>query len=202
MRYVGDGFKRAKNQQSSRLIFLYEIRYDEENNQYLRWTSYGKPVSFEGYVYTPYVIQHDKIEDRNDGSPIIVAMNIGNIDRTIQAIIDNYGLNEKRVRIITLTEEDMSSVDAYMEDTFSIIDMTCSRSIVTMRLGSMYDVTDARVPKRFYFRSYCRFLFRGEDCKYVGTAQECNKTLQRCKELLNVTRFGAFPSVPDQKLMV
>lgn len=37
------------------------------------------------------------------------------------------------------------------------------------------------------------------ECGYAGAETTCNKTFQRCRELLNQQRFGGFPSIPSER---
>ena len=40
-----------------------------------------------------------------------------------------------------------------------------------------------------------QFTFKDGRCQYSGSETKCNKTLSRCQELGNVTRFGGYPSI-------
>ena len=201
MRAVADAFKQGKNARLARLIYLYAIRYDAVANLYLWYTSYGKPITFQGNEYTPYVIAHDKIEENLSGNVSSLNLEIANANRNIQAIHDNYGLIDKQVTIYTVAEEELTDPNAYTSDEFYITNLTTSKPIAVMLLKSAFDVMDIRVPKRYFFRAYCRFRFKDSNCQYSGGQNDCNKTLQRCRELNNTTRFGAFPSIPVQNLL-
>lgn len=202
MRTANDKFKAAKNLKSARLIFLYQITYDEVGNANIYWTNYGKEIQFENRTYEPYLIQHDSIEEDNSGKATSISIKIANVNRYIQAIHDNYNLVGKPVRIVTICEEEMSDPDAYIEDQFRIVDLVVSKQEMNLRLSSPFDVMDLRVPRRYFFRGYCRFRFQGAECQYSGEAGDCDKTMQRCRELNNTEHFGAFPAIPDQRLML
>jgi phage-related protein len=136
------------------------------------------------------------------GGSITMNIKVANVNRNIQAINDNFGLNDKQVIVYTVTEEDMSEPNAYTQDKFFIESSVVTKMEATLRVSSVYDVMDVRLPKRYFYRSYCRFRFKDGDCQYAGTAFDCNKTFQRCQELENERHFGAFPSIPVQRLLV
>ena len=50
-----------------------------------------------------------------------------------------------------------------------------------------------RCPLNRIRRNFCRFRFKSTACAYAGAETTCDKTLQRCTELANVSNFGAFP---------
>ncbi|MFC1710012.1 hypothetical protein ACFL2J_08165 [Candidatus Omnitrophota bacterium] len=202
MREVADSFKENKNTRLGRIIYLYSIKYDEVGLQYLRYTNYGKPIEFGGNEYAPYVISHNSLEEDLSGKATNVNLRIANVNRNIQAIVDNYSLNEKQVIIYTVTEENISDPQAYTSDEYSIMDIVTTPRDAVLRLTSPFEVFDVRIPKRYFFRAYCRFKFKDVNCQYAGTENDCNKTLQRCRDLSNTIHFGAFPAIPVQRLLV
>jgi len=202
MRSVHNEFKTGKNKRLARLIYLYSIKYDEQTNSYLRYTNYGKAIQFNGYTYEPYVIEHDSMNEDLSGNAVSVYLKVGNINRNIQAIHDQYQLLQKEVIIYTVTEESISNPSAYVSDTFYIVDIVVNVSQATLKLSSSFDVMDVRIPRRYFFRAYCRFKFKDENCQYAGGQNDCDKTLQRCRVLENTRHFGAFPSIPSSKILV
>lgn len=202
MRTANDQFKTSKNLKSARLIFLYQITYDEAGNGNLYWTNYGKNIPFEGHTFEPYIIQHDRIDEDLTGKATGMTLKIANVNRFIHAIHDNYNLIGKQVRVVTICEEEMSDPNAYIEDLYRVVDIVINKQEMTLRLSSPFDVMDLRIPRRYFFRGYCRFRFKGAECQYSGIAGDCDKTLQRCRELENTGHFGAFPAIPDQRLML
>ena len=202
MRDADNSFIAGKNLRTARLIFLYQIKYDELANKYLRWTNYGKPITFQGNEYVPYIIKHSSMSEILTGRAVNLTLTIANVNRYIQAIHDNNDLTSKEVTIYSVAEEDIQDAQAYTQDKFSVKTIVTTKSQMTLALSSVLDVNDIRLPKRFFYRAYCRFRFKGSECKYAGVESECNKSLQRCRELDNVLNFGAFPSIPVQRLLV
>lgn len=48
----------------------------------------------------------------------------------------------------------------------------------------------------------CQYrMFKDARCGYTGAETTCDKTMSRCKELGNVTRFGGHPSVPYEMVI-
>ena len=202
MRQVNDAFIAAKNLRLVNLIYLYEILYDPEGNNYLRYTSYGKAIVFKGHEFIPYVIHHDNLSEDLSGKAVKTNIEIGNMNREIQALVDTYDLEDKEVRIYMVAEEDISNPDAYLMDVFRVTDYLADVTKMTLRCSTPSDALDRRIPRRYFFRGYCRFRFKGVDCQYAGSVGDCEKNLQKCRQLNNSKHFGAFPATPNKQIWI
>ena len=96
----------------------------------------------------------------------------------------------------------LSDPDAFMDDIFYIDSYTADQNNVEFTLTGKFDVLGVDLPARRYSRNYCAWKFKSAECGYSGVEITCNKTKQRCKQLNNYQRFGAFPSVPTRRIYV
>jgi phage-related protein len=203
MKNVPADFKKRKNQELTTPIFLYAIQFDKQTNSWLRYTSYPENVTFDGLLYTKYVIWHDKISENLNGKIDRVNLTIGNVDRQIGYYLENYnGLREAEVRIKLVFLEELSNALVYDENVFAIADVSVNSEYADFVLASKLDVMDIRIPKRNYYRTFCTHIFKDEGCAYSGVDSACNKTFQRCIELENIHRFGGFPAIPQKTVFL
>ena len=200
MRVVGSTFKQAKNAPTVKPIYLYSILLDETSNTYKRWTSWAGGIEFDGIQYDHYPITHGSFRETISGKIQKSKLEMSNVSRETQALIDNNdGLRGKKVTITQIWFEYIGDANAFISDTFKISDSLITQNRASFTLSSPLDVMDIRLPRRSLTRVFCRFRFKGNECAYAGSESTCDKTLQRCRELDNVNRFGGFPATPLQR---
>lgn len=197
MKAVSDEFKLRKNAQLVRPIFLYDIEYDKVASRWLYYTSWPTRITFDGVQYTPYVINHGNINETLSGKINKLTLTIGNVNKTLQYYLDHYdGLKECKVIITMVFYEELDNPACYDRQAYFVEQSSSNKKIATLTLGSDLDVLNVTLPRRKFFRTYCLFKFGDDDCGYVGSETTCNRSLQRCEELNNVSRFGNFPAIP------
>lgn len=200
MKSVAEEFKIEKNKEIVRPIYLYGIQYDEVANKWLYYTNWNEEILWEGALYQPYVITHGAVKETLSGKVEKVSLTIGNVDRNLQYYLENYkGLKDRKVVITTVFYEALDNPNCYDRNEYRVESSTSDQRTVLLTLGSSLDVLNVKLPRRYFFRSYCQFRFKGKDCGYSGGETWCNKTFQRCEELGNIRRFGGFPATPMKR---
>lgn len=200
-REIDAAFKQEKAKQENRPIFLYIIEdYDGSNDLYL--AGYDEDVIFNAVVYTRFPITHEFIGENNQGQIDQVKVRLANVSRLIQLYLEQYDFRGKKVIIRTVWADQLSDPDAYIDDIFYIDNYTADQNNVEFTLTSKFDVLGMDLPARRYARNYCSWKFKSNECGYTGAETSCDKTQQRCKQLNNYQRFGAFPSVPTRRIYI
>jgi lambda family phage minor tail protein L len=203
MRIVGDAFKQAKNAELVRPIFLYSLLLDPTGNVWKRWTSWSDEIIFDGVTYLPFAITHSSISEDNSGKIQSVKITIANANREMQAILDEYdGLRERPITITQVWEQTILDPTAFIADTLAVKEVSVTEKSVSLTLSSELDVLNIKIPRKVMTRTFCRFTYKGVECGYAGSETRCNRTLNRCRELGNQARFGAFPATPLQKIFL
>ena len=98
--------------------------------------------------------------------------------------------------------DQLADTSAYVEHIYYIDTYTADEKVVTFSLTSLLDVLQVTLPCEKFLRNQCRHTFKSSECGYSGGETECNKTLQRCRELDNNSRYGGFPSIPIRRIWV
>jgi len=203
MRLVGDSFKQAKNAELVRPIFLYSLLLDPTGNVWKRWTSWSGGVTFDGIDYEFYPITHSSMGEDGTGSIQKGSVVISNANREMQALLDEYdGFRERPLTITQVWEQTLLDPTAFISDTLAVKEVSITEKRVSLTLSSELDVLSIRIPRKVMTRTFCRFSFKGVECAYAGAETRCNRTLNRCRELENQARFGAFPATPLQRIFL
>jgi lambda family phage minor tail protein L len=200
-RDLSNTFVFEKNKSSNRPINLYIIeKYDGVND--LRFAQYDADVTYQGDVYSRFPLTHENISENTQGEIDQVVVTLSNISRLIQGYLETYDLRGKKVTIRKVWANQLSDPNAFTDMIYFIDSYTADENNVVVTLSSKFDVRDFELPARRYSRNYCSWKFKSPECGYLGAQGECNKTLQRCRELGNQVRFGGFPSIPTRRIFV
>ena len=200
-RDIDPTFKQEKAKQENRPIYLYIIEdYDGSNDLYL--ASYDEDVVYDSATYTRFPIMHEFTGENNQGRIDQVKVRLANVSRLIQLYLEQYDFRGKKVVIRTVWANQLADPDAHIDDIFYIDNYTADQTNVEFTLTGKFDVLGMDLPARRYARNYCSWKFKSSECGYAGVETECNKTQQRCKQLNNYQRFGAFPSVPTRRIYI
>ena len=201
MKSAVTAYKTQKNSPLVKMIHLYEIQYDKVSNLWLRYANWPVDVTFDGQVYTKYAIKHDGVNEQLGGKIGRVNLTVANIDRNIQYYLENFsGLRDAQVNILQVFQDELTDPQVVDTMTFFVSSVSVKTATATFVLTPKYDAFTIQLPRRIFHRGYCSHLFKGDGCAYSGGESSCNKSLQRCVELGNVHRYGAFPAIPQKSV--
>lgn len=200
-RNIDSTFKSEKAKQENQPIFLYTIEnYDGSSDLHL--AAYDTDVVYNSVNYLKFPISHEFVAENNQGSIDQVKVRLANVSRLIQSYLEQYDFRGKKVTIRMVWANQLSDPDAYIDDIFYIDNYTVDQNNVEFTLTGKFDVLGVDLPARRYTRNYCAWKFKSVECGYTGAETSCNKTQQRCKQIGNYPRFGAFPSVPTGRIYI
>lgn len=201
MKTLDSDFILEKNKKENAPIFLYII-YDYDGNTDLYLAEYDSDVVFDGQTYTRFPITHNFISESSSGQISKVTISLCNVSRLIQGYLESYDFRGKKVLIRMVWANLLSDVSAKIDWTFYVDKYSADEKNVSFELSEKFDILDISLPYRLYNRNYCSWKFKSSECGYAGAETECNRTLQRCKELSNRVRFGGFPSIPAKRIFL
>jgi lambda family phage minor tail protein L len=196
-------FKSEKNKAANQPIYLYTIEdYDGLGNN-LCFAEYDIDIIYAGVTYIKFPIKHDEIGENTQGEIDNFKVVVANVNRVIQTQLENYDLRGKKVTIRLVWANQLNDIDAHLDFTYYIDNYTAKEDTVEFVLSSKYDIIDLTLPKGIYNRNYCRFKFKSPECGYAGAEITCDKRKTTCRDTMNnILRFGAFPSVPTNRLFI
>lgn len=192
-----------KNKQKNAPIWLYEIQDYDGGDTNLYFARYDTNISFNGNTYIRFPISHEPLSENTQGEIDTVAIRLSNVSRLIQSYLEANDLRGKKVIVTQVFANQLATAAARIEMAYYIDNYIISANDVIFRCSSIMDVLDLTLPMESYNRYYCRYKdFKGTRCQYAGDETECNRTLQRCRELDNSSNFGGFPSITGRRLSV
>jgi len=192
-------FTTLKNRKTNQPLFLYTI-YEYDGTKNLNLVKYESDVVYKGVTYSSFPISHETIGENNSGEIQSVTVTLANVSRLLQAYLENYDLRSKKVLIRRVWADMLLDSDAYSDDIYYIDNYTADQNNVSFTLTSKFDVLDLELPRRKFSRNYCAWKFKSTECGYSGSEITCDKTLRRCRELSNSTRYGGTPAVPSKRI--
>ena len=172
-------------------LMLLEISYKGDT---IRLVYNTENIQFQGntYIAFPFTIQ-DVTENATDLPNI--KLSVSNVTRTIQRMAEsNNGFTGANV-IIRVVNTNIPDV-CEQEEHFVITGTNANAEWMEFTLGTDFSFT-RRFPLIRVMKDFCPFKFKGVQCGYKGRETQCNKTLARCRELGNSTRFGGEPTIPQ-----
>lgn len=202
MRTPNNDFIEEKNKQENAPLRLYIIENYDGLSSNLYFAENDEDVVFDGQTYTRFPIICDKISENTQGQIDYVRIILANVSQLIQTFLHQYDFRGKKVTIKTVFREYLDDSDAAIDDVYYIDSYIIDIKNVTFTLTSKFDLLDVEIPFRKYARTYCSWKFKSTECGYAGEESSCDRTLQRCRELDNVLRFGGFPSVPSKRVFI
>jgi len=195
-----DTFKTEKNKSSNQPIYLYSIE-NYNGSEDLNLAEWDTDITYDGVVYTKFPIKHDEIQENSQGAIDTFRVTVANVNRIMQAYLENYDLRGKKVTITLVWANQLNNADANIKFIHYIDNYTANENAVEFVLSSKYDIIDLTLPNGVYNRNYCRWKFKSAECGYAGAQAACDKRKATCKNtMLNIARFGGFPSVPTNRL--
>jgi lambda family phage minor tail protein L len=202
MRTPDSDFIEEKNKDENSPIRLYTIEdYDGSSND-ITLAENDEDVVFDSVTYTKFPIVCERISENTQGEIDYVRLILANVSQVIQGYLHSYDFRGKKVTITTVFRDHLDEPDAAIQDVYYIDSYIVDLKNVALTLTSKFDLLDVELPFRKYARTYCSWKFKSTECGYGGEENTCNRTLQRCRELDNVLRFGGFPSVPSRRMFI
>lgn len=189
-----------KNKISSTETFVLLAEIDVADDQgvlieTIRLARNNEDVIHDGNAYTATAFTFE-IEETANGVPD-VSCSFQDPSQAIVAKTEQYhgGVGWK-VRFKLVNSGDLDS-KAEIEELVYVVGAKASGYSVEFTLGARNPLAQ-RFPKSLQWRDRCRWKFKGHECRYNGSANTCDYTLQGpngCSVKGNQERFGAMPGI-------
>ncbi|MFH1982720.1 MAG: DUF1833 family protein [Pseudomonadota bacterium] len=153
------------------------------------------------YVAFPFTI--DEIGDSSKNEVPSFTVKVSNVTKALQPYLQaaNGGTGATvTLRVVHSAHLDLTSAE--VELTFEVTKAASDEQWVTFTLGTQ-NIYTRKFPRSRVEGNFCRYrAFKGARCGYSGSETECNRTLTRCRELGNSTRFGNAPGVGGRGIVI
>lgn len=183
---------------SDPLLTLLEIDAGEE---ILRLVANNEDIVWQGHTYTKFAFMVDMPSSTSDGSITTLPLRVCNIERVLRPYLDAYDGGVGLPVTITLVNPAMIDED-YSELRATLYNLSTENDSqwVYFTLGPLNPLNKAFPPDQ-YISNHCRFGFKNDPrCGYSGLETECDRSLDRCRELNNSARFGGHPGLDGRGL--
>lgn len=158
----------------------------------------NEDVTFDGNVYVAFGFMITLPKENTKGEIPSIQLSIVNVTRTLQTYIEEYqGGVGGTVTLIVVNAGLLAENYAELTLTLQILGAKSNSQYITFTLGGVNPL-NRKFPPDQYIAMHCRFRFKGPKCGYSGSETDCNRNLDRCRELNNSARFGGFPGLDGQ----
>lgn len=160
-------------------------------------------IVFNSLTYTRFPFELEEISENSKGEIPQVVVRVSNVTRVMGAYAEQYvGLVGCSVRIMLVHSDHLTDVAPIVEHYFDIMSSTIDEKWLSLTLGIPNPYRN-RFPRSRILKNFCRYKwFKGVRCQYGGSESTCDRTLARCRELLNSNHFGGFPGAGRRGLYV
>ena len=177
-------------------LLMLEIQYYTGGSPIrLVWNT--EQVVWKSYTWYPASFVLGDQEESQDGAIPVVNLGVIDLERQLIPLVDFYdgGLGAI-VNVFIVHSNYLNNATSEFEAQFEIIGVNIQHDgTITFKLGAE-DLTSRRSHPHFFMAAYCRYNeFKGTLCGYSGGETDCDRTLTRCRELNNASRFGGFPGM-------
>lgn len=180
------------------LVVLLEVEIPSSDILYL--ANYNADITFLGNTYQAFLFQMGEISSSRGEVPQF-EIKIDNTSRGINSLMMDYDIylkangiegNQIYANIIVVNTVDLS--DYVLKERFELVSWDMDCNFASFKLGASNPFMQ-KYPSRAIYASVCQWKFKSTQCSYSGSETVCDKTLERCRQLGNSARIGAFPGV-------
>ena len=202
---------------------LFAIQYGDATASWLYWAGWNADVDYyqpgtateQTYTAAPITVSNFERGDVSETPQL--TLSISNVDRTVISYLELYnGLRGREVKIVRTFEELLSDSNANVVETFYVDGGSAAANQAELTLVPRTVFYKINIPGRRYRRNQCFWSFKSLDCAGTSNLSEpavnaslassllttCSKTLASCEGYNNLYRYGGFPGVPKQRVII
>ena len=178
-------------------VLLIEMIFDNT----IRVAQNTVDIVWNGATYIAFPIELDVIGETSKGEVPQVVARVSNVNQAVQAEVEaingavGYDVN---IHVVHTGNLDQTAVPSW---SFEVVGCHIDSEWATFKLGAINPYTRRFPPDRVQ-ATICRHKFKGTLCGYSGGETACDKTLTRCRVLVNSDRFGGFAGVGIGAILV
>lgn len=193
--------KLEKNKLTSDSVFLSMLEIDIPTvTETIRLVSNNEDITWNGHEWQKFPFEVGEYTEASTAEISQVQITVSNVYNTIGQYIRQYENYVKtnqfepiKVVFYIVNSKDLANPEPIVRHNLTLSSPSVADTVVfTLRARDLFT---EKLPKSRMLRNSCRFKFKSSLCGYTGPEVVCNKTLSRCRELNNSSRYGGSPSV-------
>jgi len=178
-----------------KLIVLLEVEIPSSDTLYL--ARFNDDITFDGNVYQKFWFEFNDITTGKGEVPNF-ELKIDNTSRGVNSLMIDYDIylknngiegNKIFANILVVNTVDLS--DYINKWRFELTSWEMDNHWASFKLGAENPFNKA-YPLRQIYSDFCSWKFKSTECGYSGSETNCDKTLERCRQLGNQVRYGGF----------
>lgn len=197
-----------KNKIASKSVFFVALEITIPSfAETVKIASIDEDITWDGSVWQKFPININEIVETAGEVPKVSA-SISNVNRIFESYLQQYdayckenGYEPITVKLYVLNSLNLDDPTPEVTYDFTLEKSATSSEQITFELGTN-NPYNRRCPQQRILKNQCRFIFKSTECGYSGGETSCNKTLLRCRELSNSSRYGGFPGVGNSGLRI
>lgn len=168
----------------------------------LRFARNTEDVVWNGETWTAFPFELEEQEDDKRSQTSTFRVMLGNVSGLLQTALDQYdGLVGCPVDLYVVAETTLAENTPSVELLLEVMGAKTTAEWASLELGARNPFRH-RFPRGRMLAGFCRWRFKSDECGYAGSETECSRSLGRCQQLGNQTRFGGFPGVSRKGVYV
>ena len=169
------------------------------NNEDITWNS-------ENYQAFPFDI--DEISESANAELSQFSIKVGNANnivgqyvRQYEAYIKEFGFQAITCTLYVVNTKDLDNTEPIYSTNLILSSSNVTAIEVTFTVSAR-DLFRVRTPLHRMFPNSCRFAFKSTQCGYIGSENNCDKTLFSCQGYGNSDRYGGFPTITNEGVSI
>ena len=197
-----------KNKLNTESVFFVALEIDIPSlTETVKINNGGDNVTWRGSTWVQFPVEIDEVLEKTGEVPQ-VNLRVSNVNRVFDAYLQQYdlfckqnGFKPIKVKMFVLNNLNLADTTPEAEYEFTLEKPTLTADWAVFALGASNPFL-RRFPQQRMLKNQCRWRFKSTQCGYSGGMNTCNKTLVRCRELSNSSRYGGFPAVGSRGLRI
>lgn len=201
--------KTEKNQLNSNSVWLSMLEINIPSvTETLRIVNNNEDITWKGFTWLKFPFELDEISQNANAETSQFQIKVGNVKNIIGQYIRQYdayvktnGFEAITVVLYIVNSKDLANINPVYTTNLILTTSNLNHLEVSFTVSAR-DLFRARTPQTRMFPNSCRFKFKSTLCGYIGSVTSCDKSLSRCRQLLNSKRYGGFPAIGNQGVSI
>ena len=193
---VASAITEAKNIHHDGPAFIWFAEFVRSAGVFWRLANWFDPVTYAGNVYQRGTFELSDISE-DPGTLTELQLTVPNVLGIAQGYLESDELLNQSMTLFCMTDTQLGAAAGAMSAPYYVQSAVANPKVVSFTLGS-WPLMQVQIPRDRYVRTKCRWVFKSDQCGFVGAETTCDKSLESaggCSGRVNQPRFGGFPHI-------